>query len=157
LRRVAPASVFIQIAGSNHAGRNILRRSGFVFALVAYFAPVIEAIPPRRVHGLVRQRSSAGKARLLACPHLNRWSLPSGLAFTLPYSNDSCVCIGIDVEAVIATLVYGERYVLGVDLINFAVVQFAHMQVQRALMQLHLYRIVGDIGQSQTALRIDAH
>jgi hypothetical protein len=89
--------------------------------------------------------------------HPNRRALPSGLAFTLPYSNDGRICIGIDVEAVIATLVNGERYVLGIDLINFAVVQFAHMHVQRALMQLHLHRIVGDIGHRQTAFRINAH
>jgi len=31
------------------------------------------------------------------------------------------------------------------------------MQVQRALMQLHLHGIVGDIGHRQTAFGIDAH
>ena len=103
------------------------------------------------------QRSSSGEARLLAFTHPNRRALPGRFALALPNSNDGRICIGIDIEPVIAALVYGEGYVLGVDLINFAVVQLTHVHVQRALMQLHLHRIVGDIGQSQTAFRTDAH
>jgi hypothetical protein len=55
VRRIAPASVLVEIAGSNHPRGNVLRRYRFVFVLVAYLAPVVEAIAPRGVHGLMRQ------------------------------------------------------------------------------------------------------
>jgi hypothetical protein len=157
LRGVPPASVFIQIAGSNHARRNVLRRGGFVVALVAHFAPIIEAVTSRRVHSLMRQRSSPGKPSLLASAHLNRLSLPGGFALALPNRNDGRIPIRIDVESVIPTLGYRERQVLGVDLINLAAVELADMHIQRALMQLHLHSIVGDVRQSQTAFRANAH
>lgn len=103
------------------------------------------------------QRSSTCKARLLACPHLNRRALPGGFALALPNGNYGCICVRIDVKPVIPALVYCERQVLRIDLVDFAFVKLAHVYVQGALVQLYLHGIVGDIGDGQAAFRIDAH
>jgi hypothetical protein len=89
--------------------------------------------------------------------HANRRTLARSLALTFPNRHSRCVPIRINVEAVIARPGYGERQVLRVNLINFAAIKLADVHIQRALMQLHLHCIIGDIGQRQTAFGAYSH
>jgi hypothetical protein len=105
---------------------------------------------------LTGQGISIGKARLLSGMHADRGALAGSFALTLPDRYYGRVCGRIDIEAVIAGLAHGEGLIRSVDFVDFSTIEFADVHFQRALVQLHLHGIIGDVGQSQTGFRADA-
>jgi hypothetical protein len=127
------------------------------FAVAAYAAPFIEAILARSVVGGMDHRHSAGEANLLARFHAHRISAAGSHTLAFPNRDQGCVAIGIDIETIVASFQNSEGGVGCVDFIHFAVEQARHLQVQSALIELHLYRAVTEIGESEAGLAVHAH
>jgi hypothetical protein len=104
---------------------------------------------------VVGHRGAVRKSCLLVGSNAHRRTAASGFALASPHSDDSFVCVRIDIEAVIARLLHRERLVRSVDFIRLAVIKPAHVQVHCALMQLQLDRVLSNAGQRQAAFRID--
>ncbi len=154
--RVAPGSILVEIAGSDHTGSHVLRRDRLVRMLIANLAPFIEAVALRRFACLVGQRISIREASLLAGLQANRRTLAGSLTFALPHIDSSCVRGRIDIKAVVTGFSDGECQIRGIDFVDFATIEFADVQVQSTLMQLHLHSIIGDIREGQTGLGVDS-
>jgi hypothetical protein len=153
---VAPASVVIQVSGTDYSRRNIAGGYGIVLPLIANLAPIVEAVGTRSIGNLVRQRISTGECSLLTRMHANGWALTGGFAFTLANSHHGGIGIRIYIESVVTGFRHGESLIRRVNLVNLAVVEMTDMHIQRPLMQLHLHGVVGDIGQGQAAFGVDA-
>jgi hypothetical protein len=154
---LTPGSVLVEISGSNYARSNVLCRDGIVFTLVANLAPIVEAVFSRSIADLMRQRISIGEAGLLAFVQTNGRTLSARFAFALPNCHYGRVSGGVDVEAVVPGLGHGEGLIRGVDFVDFSAIKFMDVHVQSTLVQLHLHRIIGDVGQSQTGFGTDSH
>jgi hypothetical protein len=97
----------------------------------------------------------ASKSGLLAGVYFHRRSLASRVAFTFPYRDRCGITIRIHVDTVIARLLHRKRQVRRVDLIHLAAIKLAHVDIQSALVQLHLHDVIIDVGQSEAALGVD--
>ena len=63
----------------------------------------------------------------------NRRTAAGGIAFTLANCNHRRVAIRIDIKAIVAALLNGERHVRSVHFVDLATEQLTHMEVQCAL------------------------
>ena len=75
----------------------------------------------------------------------------------MPNRDDGLIAVGIDVEAIIAGLLNCERLVGRIDFVCLAVVEAAHVQVHRALVQAQLHDVLVDVGRGETGFGIDAN
>lgn len=94
------------------------------------------------------QRRAVIELHLLSRTDLNRWALSCGFAFTLPDGNHGGVSVGIYIESVIAWFGERERKIRRVYFPTLTVVQFANVDVQRALVQRNLHHIIVDVRES---------
>jgi hypothetical protein len=95
-----------------------------------------------------------GKSRLLAPANSDSGAGAGRFPFAAPNRDYGFVIVGINVEAIVARLGDCECLVRSVHFIGLAIVQTAHMQVHRPLVELQLHRVLGDVGQGQAAFRI---
>jgi len=75
------------------------------------------------------------------------------VAFTLPHGYVGSVGVRIDVKAVIARLLNGERHIGRVHFIGLAVIKVTHAQVQCSLVKLQLRGLVGNVCQRHAGFR----
>jgi hypothetical protein len=79
------------------------------------------------------QGISTGEARLLAGMHTNRRTLACRFALTFSDRDQSCVSVGIDIEAVVPWFDHSERLIRRVNFVDFAIIKVADMHVHGAL------------------------
>jgi hypothetical protein len=132
-RNVTPGSVLIEVAGSDNTWGNVARGDRLVFTLIANLAPIIEAVRPRCVVNLMRQRISTREARLLTGMHTNRGALACRFTLSLSDGDQGCVSVGVYIEAVVARFDYRECLIGRINLVDFALIEVANMHVYRAL------------------------
>ena len=153
LRIIPPRSIFIQIFVTHSSRAHIPRRIRMIKAFVPCPAPIIETIATRSFIHHMLQRGPARKPHLLPRLHLHASAASRSDTFTTPYRHHSCSPVRIHIEAVIARLQNRKCLVRRVNFVNLSTKQPPHVNIQRALMQLQLHRLVRHVGQRQTRLR----
>jgi hypothetical protein len=128
-----------------------------VHALVARTRPLVKVVKTRRSVSIHRHRRAIGKSHLLTCVDANGRAATSRLTLASPHRDHGLIVVRIYVEAVVSRLLHGERLVGRVHFIDFVVIKPAHVQVQRALVQLQLHGVLTDVGQGQAGLGVDAN
>jgi hypothetical protein len=78
--------------------------------------------------------------------------LSGRVAFSLANRDHGGVAVGIDIEAVVARFLDGERQIRRVNFVYFSLEQMPHMQVQRPLMKFNLNAVVGDVSHREAGL-----
>ncbi len=151
-----PRAVGVEIFVADYAGRDVAGRQRAVLTLVTNGTPVVEPGPSGSGIDRVSHRLSIGKAALLTGLDLHRGSVAGGDAFTVPNRDQGDVIVGIDVQAIVAALGDGECGVRGVDLIDLTRQEIAHVQIQRALIELNLHGVVADVAEGDASLGVHA-
>src|SRR5947207_6689664 len=156
LRYFSPGSIFIQIAGADHIGSNILSGTIFIFTLVAYDSPLIKSIQSWRRREAMRHGSAIGKPGLFFGFDPDRRAFAGSITFTFENCNCTCITFGLNFKAIFTRFLHSERHIGSVNLVNFAVVKFAQVETQCALMQLHLDGSIIEVGKCETGLAVHA-
>lgn len=84
-------------------------------------------------------------------------SLACGLALAFTHRYKGGVSSRIDIDSIF-TCLGNRKYLVGsIDFVDFSAVEFADVEIQTALVQLHLHGFVRDVRQSNAGFRPDSN
>src|SRR5207302_9229193 len=113
-----------------------------IFALVANAAPVVKAVEIGNTGDLMIKGVAITEPRLVASVNFDARTLARGDALAFPHANKSDIAVGINIEAIVARLGHREGEVRGIDFINLSIVEMPNPQVERALVEFDLDRLI---------------
>jgi hypothetical protein len=150
-------TVFVEVGGAGHFGRNVIRGLGVIFAFVALGGKIIEIVGVWYLGNFVIELVCASEACALASDHKVRRAATSRLCATMPDHSIGFISIRAHIDSIFAGALNLECQIRRIDFKLVFVIEMADPHDDRPLRQLQLGSAIVEIQERNAGLGIHAN
>jgi hypothetical protein len=151
-----PDAIFVEVLVAHHFWRDVSHGTRVLFALVAFFAPVVEivAVTPVNLIDIGREDICTGQRSSLFGLDRICTTRSARLSFSISHSHDRAGSVFTGLQTIVPGLQNRKRLIGRIHFEDFVSLKASHADAQRTSRELNLNRAIIEVQKRETGVAV---